>query len=514
MADPFKLQQRLKRQLLKERPSIREGMGIVQRALENDDAAWKACRGIDWERGLERWVGWMDVLVKKVSPPPLGLVWFETPSELNPAMTSVSGWTKAGPALEGHGANERRVWPLKEERYTHDAGLHMQPELEEAWERAGWRADDDDEEAADRRGPGVFAIASSYTILLALNGLARTVFAQRWLKENEGALGVLWGWAAGDIDAVGGLSREGWGAFPKVKIAKSSGPPGKLEIISSPKKYLARGGDPRWRDKRTGKTILLKMVEYHPDLPEIKMAVEAGSDAAVADKKGRTALHELGACGAATLKYLISKGADARAVDAAGFSVMDEVLFDGRCTNDQVEIVYAAGGRPRKRNPLANYAHGVGPEGERAERAALQFWLRRGRNINARVEGDLTPLWVAMEEAAAKIGWAKKGLYELAADGGGVVRTVRILLESGADPNARHNAGKSKLIPAGATPLMVGSYYTDGYVRELLKHGAKPALKCAKGRTALEYARRAAERPDVLGNSAAVKIVRLLERAK
>lgn len=89
-----------------------------------------------------------------------------------------------------------------------------------------------------------------------------------------------------------------------------------------------------------------------------------------------------------------------------------------------------------------------------------------------------------------------------------------ILLELGANPNARYAPGHSSLVPANATPLMVQRYDDDKLVKALLKHGADPTLKSAEGKTALDYARRAQKRKDRLANVGVDAVVKQLERAE
>ena len=60
---------------------------------------------------------------------------------------------------------------------------------------------------------------------------------------------------------------------------------------------------------------------------------------------------------------------------------------------------------------------------------------------------------------------------------------------------------------------MVRRYSTDRLVRALLSHGADPHARCAKGKTALEYAREASKTPQRPGHEGAAKVARLLELA-
>ncbi|HZW07572.1 MAG TPA: hypothetical protein VFF65_10655 [Phycisphaerales bacterium] len=447
--------------------------------------------------------------------PAVDLLWFETPSEINEAMTSVSGWTTIGAAADRYGVERRRVWPLNVDGSTADAGLHMQPELERAFEHAGWRADDDDEQAADRLAPGVFALTSCYTLLLVLNGLPRAAFAG--LRDPGRTLGVTFGWATGDIEPVGGLTGGRWGPLPRIKhvVVRSSASPTGIEFYNA-RKYLARGGAANWRDTRTGESFLHKM--SFPSLRDVKALVEAGADINAVDRKGVSVLHKLADLELPMVRYLLKQGANVKAVDKEGKSVVDHAMHSGLCTAAHLELLTRAGGRPRASRPFVEladdgYSKERGPQLE----GLIRFWSAFGEDPSRADSRGVPPLWVALKRHADELGAVLFG--ETEKDGWWYVdrnnhdRVAELLLKAGADANARLVSGNGRWIPKGATPLMVRRYSTDRLVRALLSHGADPHARCAKGKTALEYAREASKTPQRPGHEGAAKVARLLELA-
>ncbi|HEX2838826.1 MAG TPA: hypothetical protein VHN77_11960 [Phycisphaerales bacterium] len=514
--DPFKIQRSLAKQLLTSKPGMAAGMKVVLGALERGcpKADVAACRGVPWERALQRWVAWMDGLVRKSPPPALGLLWFETPSELNPAVTSVSGWTELGPASDSYGIEEERVWPIDKKGFTLPQGLHLVPEIELAWKRMGLREDTDGAAPDDQLLAAVYAVASSCTLLLVINGLPRTRLAAGIGAGS--AIGVTMGWASGDFEAVGGFGGGRWSAMPKGRKTppvKRAGPPDDLEFYE-PRKYLARGGDARWRDSKTGETMLHNL-SYTATVLDAKALIEAGADVNARTKSGETVLHKVGAADMPLFRYLLSAGADPNAASKDGQSVWDRLLQDGRHTVKHLQCMFDAGAKEPRSNPLMRIADSGFPKGSTTsqERAQAAFWIKRGWPLN----GSPSPLWCALRGHAANVAWMLKQQREhkdaYGSDESKYDTTAIMLLDLGANPNERLKKSSHGLIPDNATPLMVRRYDDDRLVRALLKHGADPHARCAKGKTALDYAQQAARTPEKPGCTAAAKVAAVLERA-
>jgi ankyrin repeat protein len=521
--DDFKLQRALFRIILNDRPTVAKGMalGLSRLAASPHGQLWKQCDGIDWARGEQRWVRWFDALVKKHPlPDPTELLWFETPSELNPAMTSVSGYARIGPAGDRFGINEERSWPQDAKGNTLPAGLHDLPELEEAFGRVGWREAED--EAASRLLPAVYAISCAYAALLVLNGLPKTTLLSR--RKGRGPVAVLLGWAGGDERDLGQLGPDGWAPIRRVRLA---GPPDP-EVLDPDsykfdlKQYLAAGGDPDQRDSKEGATILMR--PFFESFEFIDRLLAAGADPRAVDKQGKGVLHRLGATEIRTLRRLLDAGADPKLVDKSGRSVLDVVLDDGRCTLKHLELLYGAGARPRaitKEGATPLHALVAEPCSDPSSRATfdslIRFWLARGVKINAPRRDGLPPLWVALQEHArqleADLRAGIKSKEQRESGYSGHDQVAILLLKHGADPNARYRGKKTRFISEGATPLMVRCYDDDRLVRALLKHGADPLARCAKGNTALDYAEEVAADKRRFDRAGAELVSAVLRRA-
>lgn len=518
--DPFTLQRSLFRVLTDARPSIAEGMNLVldRVAGTRSGKPWEQCRDLDWERGLERWTHWFSRLLVKHPPPrETELLWFEVPSEINPSLTSVSGYAKLASSGEGFGMAEGRTWPVDRRGFTLPAGLHRLPELDEGLRRVGWR--DTDEEELKRLSPGVYAVSHAYATLLVINGLPKTRVFSR-IDSYQG-VAVVVGWTEGDAQAVGQLRPSGWSGIRRVRPSTEP-KEGELNPWSyrfNLKKYIAAGRDINARD-RDGATIL--MHSQYDSVDRIRLLLAAGADVRPVDNEGRNALHWFSAAELPVLRLLLDAGANPNRVARNGWSVMDCVVWDGRCTLAHIKLLNSRGAKLRhllrgRNTPLHDLAaSSFGEAGERASASAMiRFWLRR-YGIESRRSDGLTPLWVALRAHAAnldeRLRWIRRGLD--ASDLGNYRhdQTAMMLLKHGADPNGVYDGPKQRFIPARGTPLMLQRYDNDRLVRALLRHGADPGARCAKGRTALDYARAALEKGGP-GSEGAGEVVAVLERA-
>lgn len=522
--DEFALQQRLFREFTKRCPSLQEGMESAIAAVRNapHGKAWAACTPVDWSMGQARWSAWLERLLNAHPvPKETGLLWFEIPSELNSALTSVSAYAHLDREDESLGMGEGRTWPEDHRGYTIDEALLLLPELDALFAEAGWTLRGDDR-TQDLLRPGVYALSHAYATLLVINGLPRTTLLSR-LSAREG-VGVVVGWAEGDIGPVGMLSDAGWRPLAIDRCSTKARPeeldPNRLGF--NLRKYLANGRDPNWRDPRTGETLLMR--ERYSDPAVIRALVQAGADVNAADKKGASVIQYFGACALETLQLLLAKGADPHRQEKDGGSLLDRVVGDGRCTLEHLELLWRAGVRPGKdTGPIPRPIRELADSGlydldrETQIKKMLRFWIDRGMDINAHDRDGRSALWVALESHARELtdhlSWLRKnedlgGQWDYAHD-----EVALILLEHDADPNARLKRSKEKLIPRDATPLMVRRYDDEKLVRALLKHGADPLARCARGRTALDYAQEAAKDSRRLDVTGAGRVAGLLERA-
>lgn len=256
MADPFRLAWMVLDELAASKPSTPDGMAtVIERlASQRGGKAWSKCDRVGWAEGQRLWGRWFaDLLAAHPLPHETELLYFEVPSEINPAMTSVSAYAEFDesefddedefdkedreslaqmraetaaelrknaaslpacladlPKTEAIAArvgmhDDARIWPIDEEGFTIDEGVHELPQLQEALELAGWDLDEGDE----RLESGVYAISLAYAWLLVRNGMADA----GGLGIDARGLTVLVGWLGGDYAPVGQLTREGWGAI-------------------------------------------------------------------------------------------------------------------------------------------------------------------------------------------------------------------------------------------------------------------------------------------------------------
>lgn len=520
MSNPFVLQQKVLKQILKDRPSVEAGMAMalkMVRAAKHGEA-WKKCGPVNGEKLTDQWVKWFDALIKKHPPrKKIGLLWFEALHDLNPAMTSVSGYEKLDRTAETFGLEAGRFWPVDRKGDTVKEGLLPLPELDAFFARAGWVVYSQVEEEPsaeaealqERLRPGFYALSFAAVALLVINGLSRTRFFQ-----SAGAVqaGVMVGWVEGGEEPIGILSAAGWRPLTldrgSLKVPAICLDP--TSVMLRVKDYIEAGGDPNWRDKRSGRTALM---EQSGERGNMRALIAAGADVNAVDKDGRNVLHHLDDLGA--LGPLLESGADLACRAKDGFTAFDRVAAHGGCRGHHLEMMWKAGGRPtRDERGMLRPLRELGVNGP-VERDVLRFWKKRKIDFNEADRDGATPLWLNLARHARQCAEWNSMAADLQDDPSSefyVDKHAIALLAEGADPDARAPEIKARLVPKNATPLMLRCYHHDRLVRALLKHGADPLAKSADGKTALDYARAAAasKSPDAVG---AKKVVRLLERA-
>ncbi|MBY0111538.1 MAG: hypothetical protein K2Y21_01850 [Phycisphaerales bacterium] len=521
MQDPLRLQASLLRRIIKQRPSFDEGLTFaLAETTRRSDKRWAACRKT--RRVLrdlpDRWASWFDALTRSWPPPePTEMLWFEFPSELNPALSSVSGYASLDRTDDMFGMDEGRHWPETSDGLTRPEGLLKLPELDAFLQSSGWRRDqfDDDRKSLE---PGYHALASVVVTLLVLNCLPKTAYA----SNAPSQIGVLGGYADGDGVPFGLLTDRRWTPLryrPSASARKEELDPSSWRF--NLKKFLAAGGDPNRKVARGGGTLLHKY--SYSDTETIRLILRAGGDPRVPFRKNCPTLFLYSAAELPVLRALVAAGANPKQRSGRGHTLLEWISGDGRCTVQHLDWYWRQGVRFRRESkgfyPLHILGQGNNYERERLARlfAMAKWWVARGFGINVKDKKRLTPLGHAvvchateLDDAIARRrrdpGVSGHWYYEHD-------RVAAELLKLGADPNVTLPRTKSRRVPRGGTPLMVRRYDSPLLVESLLKHGADPTLRCARGRTALDYARRAAKRSDQPGNEAAPKVVELLERA-
>ncbi|MFN0010443.1 MAG: hypothetical protein ACKVS8_02235 [Phycisphaerales bacterium] len=519
--DEFGLQRSILKEVVKARPSVADGMRAALHKVTRAPGgrAWRTCQDIDWSTGEALWKRWFGTLLK-TSPVPQGteLLWFELPSELNPPLTSVSGYAKLGPAAEAYGLDAGRNWPQDNDGSTLPAALLHLSDLERAWEMAGWRlaADGSDE----RLLPGVYALSAAYVALLVQNSLPDSGVLR--LTGTPNGVAVVVGWAGGGESPLGQLTPQGWGP---IKRARPSGSRAAEALDPSSgrfnvQKYIAAGLDVNARDD-WGMPILGQTNVFTP--AEVRALLRAGTDVRIKGRGGNTILHLCGAEPLWKIRLVVAAGADVHGRNRAGETILDRVLPDGRCTLAHVRYYERLGVPLRATLQGKNSGlHAVAEHNlyERARfrhiKSLIRHHARRSGGVSRRRGDGLDPLWVALRLHAREFAAHCKSLRE----DGPVPGTwdyhhdqVAIwLLEAGADPNARYGGPRQRFIPRGAVPLMLQRYDDVRLVRALLRRGADPRLRCARGRTAVDYARAAAADPSRPDQAGAKQVLAELER--
>jgi hypothetical protein len=554
--DDFTLQRSVFRHIAKTRPSFDQGIKYVLGRISEapHGSLWTPCvaKAPKLLAGmLDSWVAWMDRLDKTMPlPENTEVLWFEVPSELNPALTSVSAYDTLGPASEAYGMDEPRTWPENEDGTTHESGLWSMPQLDQLLALAGWGSPNSDVQR--RLRPGVYALHYAATALLVLNGLPRTLLAKRLSKQPKG-LSATVGWASGDCDALGTLTGRSWQKLRRATPIHASPTPYQLDIESlgfDARKFLAAGGDPNACSK-AGDPVMIAAMDL--DVATIRALKAAGADFRATGKNGWSVLFRHWTSDLRILRELLASGADPNAKANNGMPVLYQ--FSSRDWA-VVKMLIDHGANPNARyqgtflDSCIGYAsipiHGLEAlwrmgvrfsgsfepvcrvvsrgfilfPSRKAVRDRIRFCIRHGHSLQS--PPARPPLWTCLLHHADEIVEMQRKLKGILAEFGRIVGTwdyqydthASILLELGANPNARHAPGHSSLVPANATPLMVQRYDDDKLVKALLKHGADPTLKSAEGKSALDYARRAQKRKDRLANVGVDAVVKQLERAE
>jgi ankyrin repeat protein len=229
---------------------------------------------------------------------------------------------------------------------------------------------------------------------------------------------------------------------------------------------LDKGADPNGQSD-TGATALMWGIA---DARKANLLIEKGANVNARSKAGMTPLllaaQKYGAV--ETVKLLLSKGADAKAVDGAGASAVVHAAAGGDI--DVVKALLAGGADSQSRRKVPDMA-----------------LLDRG---NAAVLKEV------MEIAARRV----SGTTALmSAVGGNHIEIVKLLLSSGADVNAS--------TPSGTTALLLAAPKGNAaLVKLLLDHGAQVNARNERGFTPLMQAG--------ASDSKNVEVVRLLIAAR
>jgi ankyrin repeat protein len=239
---------------------------------------------------------------------------------------------------------------------------------------------------------------------------------------------------------------------------------------------------------QAGHTALMRAM---PDLPKIKLLVEHKADVNAATADGTTpvmlAARISGA--EAVLRYLISRGADIGRKDRRGSDALMIAATAGAAGNLRILLDAGASGSRRRENVLAprQFPDSVSrPVVDRALRFLDGSTALMGA-ATADCEACVRLLLEHGAEAKAKTASGYTALHSASYEGNSAI--VKQLLDAGSPVSAADERG--------LTPLMMAANSRTKdpeVVRMLLNRGADPEAKDSSGRTAAEWARIGARR--------------------
>jgi ankyrin repeat protein len=222
------------------------------------------------------------------------------------------------------------------------------------------------------------------------------------------------------------------------------------------------------------------MVAVH-DLDKVRLLVDRGADVTLASTNGRTALQlaAMGGSSAAVVRYLLTHGADARAVDHGNITTVTAAAVGN--DTESIRLLVDAGGdinRAVTGDDLGDF-RGATPlmmAAAAGNTDAVRLLLAKDANVNV-VSGP--------PNAKVKNGTIALGTFTplLLASTYGPVALVKDLVAAGADVNAKE--------ARGMTPLMLAVTADHGdpeIARTLLAAGADVRAKSLAGETAMDWA--------------------------
>ena len=246
--------------------------------------------------------------------------------------------------------------------------------------------------------------------------------------------------------------------------------------LAAVKQALTDGADPSAMDPQSGSTMLATAALMgHTEI--VKLLLEHGADVNTKSRDGGTALHAAAFLGRIeTVKFLLEKGADANLRSNIGGTPMDGAKLDWEFTKAiigmlQIEVNEAEvkAGRTKVIELLseqpknASPSHNLWKAAATGDLSAIKDALGDSADLNALdSQSGITPL-----------GWAALN---------GQAEAAKLLIEKGADVNARNRDGTTSLHSAAFLGRI-------GTVKLLLENGADTTLRSNDGSTPTDVAR-------------------------
>jgi ankyrin repeat protein len=273
------------------------------------------------------------------------------------------------------------------------------------------------------------------------------------VRDAEGATPLMYAAAVGSIDAMNRLLAAGADVNARNALG-SSALTWATKDLAKVRLLLDHGADVNVTSI-PGRTPLLVATMHNPSAEVVKLLITRGADARAVDKLQATALHTAAvAADIDTLRVLLDAKVDVNARDAADFTPLMVAAANGSV--GAVKLLLSRGAR-------VNDASGAGEVIIHAPARVKNGMLALG---------SFTPLLLA----------APVGSTEL----------VKTLIDAGADVNAKDLRGMTPLMLAVAT-----DHYDLDKIRLLLHTGAHLDVMTPDGETALDLAQKFGETPVV-----------------
>lgn len=498
-------------------PAIAKGIDQFLAALPPKKAApWRAAlRKVPWDRDITPLAKWVDrVIAKFPLEDDIAGLWFYVPEiELNDPFTYFVG-SRSFHTKDGQWAcsDDWNLSKLAEKAGLKRLPLEFVPTVLRDVQRAcnigpGDIQDLDRPQAPDDIYSGVTLAYCGLLVRHALDKVNR-----KRLLGGRDFRGVGFGYQSGDTEDLGVVTHEGWEAPTRKHIVerpadsarrkpenpKPANP--KFDMNSDDfnlRAYIKAGLDLHARDA-DGNTTLMKACGatgfQGPNYGLARDLIKAGVDVKTPGGSRATPLLLASTGPADVVRMLLERGASPNAKNSMDHApIHSAVGFQRRL--DNIRLMLEHDGDPNLpglggRRPLHYLADDGDPTYVRQAPSphVVALLIERGAKIDTADGDGNSPLQFAVGRYAAH------ATSETPGERSQFARVILALLKHGADPNRRYKVSPDPRIPAGGTPLMC-QRYDDGEIHlALLEHGADPKLKCGKGKSALEYARKALAR--------------------
>jgi ankyrin repeat protein len=262
-------------------------------------------------------------------------------------------------------------------------------------------------------------------------------------------------------------------------------------------KLVKAGGDPNAALPGTGETVLMRCARTG-NADAVRSLLAHGANVKGSEnKKGQTALMwALEQRHVDSARLLIEYGADVHATTTSGFTPL---LFAARQGElEQAKLLLEKGADINEVTPGGLTPLLVAADSGHEELAI--FLIEKGANVNAADPDRLTSLHYALRMGISILTFVNRGngypFSERYLFRPNMTRLINVLLEHGADPNARiargtklsaniaPGGGVTELGLAGATPFLLAAATVDiAVMRSLLAKGADPRLGTNDGVT-------------------------------